>query len=332
MKRRELIFSLAVVPAAALLATPCSVSAQRADRPRRIAVLMGSAQTELGKSYLAAFLRQLEQRGWAEGRNARIETRWWSGGPDEMRPVASELLAASPDVIMVFSNLALALLRPMANNVPIVFVGVGDPIGDGFVSSLAKPGGTITGFAGTDGPIGGKWLEVLKETVPHLTRMMMIYHPETPIHQAFLRSAVAAAPRFGVDIEAGGVHDAGEIGRVVASFATKPNGGLIIAPHAITWANEDLLIALSLRHRLPTHFATTASVVAGGLVCYGHDFEDSFRKTAEYVDRILRGEKAGDLPVQMPTKFRFVINLKTARAIGIAVPATLLTRADEVIE
>jgi putative ABC transport system substrate-binding protein len=327
MRRREVLGVLG-----GTAAWPLAARAQQAGRTRRIAVLMGSATTELGKSYLATFLRRLEQLGWADGRNARIEVRWWTGGPNEMRPVVAELLAFSPDVIMVFSNLALALLKPMAGTVPVVFVGVGDPVGDGFVASLARPGGNITGFAGTDGPIGGKWLEVLKETAPHLTRVMMIFHPETPIHQAFWRSVEAAAPRFNVEVTAGGVHDAAEIERAIAFFAAKEKGGIIVAPHAITWANENLLIALGLRHRLPTHYATAASVAAGGLVCYGHDFEDSFRKTAEYVDRILRGEKAGDLPVQMPTKFRLVVNLKTAKAIGLEVPPTLLGRADEVIE
>ena len=332
MRRREFITSLCVASVVPALVSPFTARAQQAGRPRRVAVLMGSASTELGKTYLAAFLRRIEQLGWVDGRNTRIETRWWTGGPNEMRPLIAELLAFSPDVIMVFSNLALALLKPIAGKVPIVFVGVGDPVGDGFVASLARPGGNITGFAGTDGPIGGKWLEVLKETAPHLTRVMMIMHPETPIHQAFWRSAEAAAPRFGVGVTPGGVHDAAEIERAISAFARRENGGIIVAPHAITWANEHLIIALALRNRLPAHYATAASVAAGGLVSYGHDFEDSFRKTAEYVDRILRGEKPGDLPVQMPTKFKLVFNLKTARAIGLEIQPTLLTRADEVIE
>jgi len=326
MRRREFITLLG----SAAATWPVVGRAQQATQ--RIAVLMGSATTELGKSYLAAFLRRLEQLGWADGRNARIETRWWTGTPDEMRPAIAELLAFSPDVIMVFSNLALALLKSLAGNVPIVFVGVGDPIGDGFIASLARPGGNITGFAGTDGPIGGKWLEVLKETAPHLTRVMMLVHPETPIHQAFLHSAEAAAPRFGVALTPAGVHDAVEIERAIASFAAGENRGIIVAPHAVTWANEELIIALTLQHRLPAHYATAASVMAGGLVSYGHDFEDSFGKTAEYVDRILRGEKPGELPVQMPTKFKLVFNLKTSKAIGLEIPATLLARADEVIQ
>ena len=202
----------------------------------------------------------------------------------------------------------------------------------GFVSSFAHPGGNITGFAGFDGPIGGRWLEVLKETVPPITRVMMIMNPETPIHQAFWRSLEAAAPRFGVEATSGGVHDAAEIERVITSFATEENGGIIVTPHALTWANEDLIIALTSQHRVPSLFATAASVKAGGLVSYGFNFEDAMRKTAEYVDRILRGEKPGDLPVQMPTKFELVINLKTAKVLGLDVPPTVLARADEVIE
>jgi putative tryptophan/tyrosine transport system substrate-binding protein len=328
MRRRDFVKLLG----GAAVAWPRSARAQQSREVRRIAILMGTATTDLGKSYLATFLRRLEQLGWVDGRNARLETRWWTGTLDEMQPVVAEILAFSPDVIMAFSNPAVALLKRATGNVPIVFAGVGDPIGDGFVPSLARPGGNITGFAGTDGPIGGKWLEVLKETVPHITRVMMIMHPETPIQRAFWRSLETAAPRLGVEATPGGVHDAAEIKRAIASFSTKGNGGIIVNPHALTWANEDAIIALSLQHRLPSHFATAASVKAGGLVCYGHDFEDAMRKTAEYVDRILRGEKPGDLPVQMPTKFRLVINLKTARALGLEVPPTLLARADEVIE
>jgi putative tryptophan/tyrosine transport system substrate-binding protein len=328
MRRREFITLLG----GATVAWPLAASAQQVDGTRRICVLMGAAPADLGETYLATFLRRLRELGWTEGSNAHTEVRWWTGGPEQMRTVVTELLAFSPDVIMVFSNLALAVLKPMAGKVPIVFVGVGDPVGDGFVTSLARPGGNITGFAGHDGPIGGKWLEVLKETAPHLTRVMAILRPETPIHRAMWRSIEEAAPRQGVEVTPGGVHDAAEIESAISSFAMKDNGGIIVVPHAITWANEDLLIASGLRHRLPAIFATAGSVKAGGLVSYGHDFEDSFRKTAEYVDRILRGEKPGDLPVQQPTKFKLTVNLKTAKALGLEVPPTLLVRADEVIE
>jgi len=270
--------------------------------------------------------------GWKKDRNTRTDVRWWTGGPEQMRSVVAELLAFQPDVIMVFSNLALALLKPMAGNVPIVFVGVGDPIGDGFVTNLAHPGGNITGFAANDAPMGAKWLEVLKETAPHLTRVMTIFYPETPIHQAMWHSIEAAAPRLSVEVTSGGVHDAAAIENAISTFATKENGGIVVLPHAITWANEALIIALCQRYSLPSIYATDGAVKAGGLVFYGIDYLDSFRRTAEYVDRILRGEKPGDLPVQQPVKFKLVFNLKTAKTLGITVPPTLLVRADEVIE
>jgi putative ABC transport system substrate-binding protein len=328
MKRRDFI----TVLGGAAAAWPLAARAQQLDRVQRIGVLMGTAATKQYETYLASFLRRLEELGWKKGRNARTEVRWWTGGPEQMRPVVAELLAFSPDVIMVSSNLALAVLKPMVEKVPVVFVGVGDPVGDGFVTSLARPGGNITGFAGYDGPMGGKWLEVLKETAPHLTRVMAVFHPETPIHQAFLHSIEDSAPHLGVEVTPGGVHDAAEIESAISSFAMKENGGIIVLPHVITWANENLFIAMELRHRLPAVYGSAGSVTAGGLVSYGHDFEDSFRKTAEYVDRILRGEKPGDLPVQQPTKFMLTFNLKTAKAIGLSVPPTMLARADEVIE
>jgi putative ABC transport system substrate-binding protein len=329
MKRRQFI---ALLGGAGAVGWPVVSRAQQAARTRQIAVLMGTAATQQGETYLAAFLRRLEELGWRKGRNIRTEVRWWTAGPDQMRTTIAELLATSPDVVMVFSNLALALLKPLAGSVPVVFVGVGDPIGEGFVASLAHPGGNITGFAGFDGPIGSKWLELLKETAPHLTRVMAIVHPETPIHQAFRRSIEDAAPRLGVEAIYGGVRSAAEIENAISSFATKEGGGIIVAPHAITWANGDLIVAQASRYRLPSIYATAESVTAGGLVSYGFDYEDSFRKTAEYVDRILRGEKPSDLPVQHPTKFKLSFNLKTAKAIGLSVPPTLLNRADDVIE
>jgi putative tryptophan/tyrosine transport system substrate-binding protein len=307
-------------------------SAQQSREIRRIAILMGTATTDLGKSYLAKFLRRLEQLGWADGRNARIETRWWTGTVDEMRPVVGELVAFSPDVIMAFSNPAVGLLKRMTSAIPVVFVGVGDPIGDGFVSSLAHPGGNLTGFAGFDGSIGGRWLEVLKETVPQITRVMMIMHPETPIQQAFWRSLEEAAPRFGVEATSGGVHDAPEIERAINLLRDQRKWRHHRHPACSHLGQRGSDHCPDVQHRLPSLFATAASVKAGGLVSYGYDYEDTMRKTAEYVDRILRGEKPGDLPVQMPTKFELVINLRTAKALGLDVPPIVLARADEVIE
>jgi putative ABC transport system substrate-binding protein len=327
MKRREFIALLSGVAAS----LPLAAHAQSGG-VRKIGALMGAAPSVLGDTYLAAFSKRLEELGWIDGRNVRTDVRWWTGGPDVMRPIVAEMLAASPDVIMVFSNLALAVLKPMAGSMPVVFVGVGDPVGDGFVASLAHPGANITGFAGTDAPMAGKWLEVLKETAPGVTRATAIVHLETPAHQAMWNAIRDAAPRLGVEVTALGVHDAAEIERAMASFALKENGGIIVLPHAVTWANGDLIIALALRHRMPAIYATEGSVTSGGLVSYGLDFVHSFRQTAEYVDRILRGAKPADLPVQQPSKFKLTFNLKTAKAIGVGIAPTLLNRADEVIE
>jgi len=327
MRRREFITLLGGVA----VAWPLAANAQQSDRIRGIGVLMGSAEGELGETYVAAFFERLEELGWKRGRNTRADVRWWTGGPDHMGTVAAELLASSPDVIMVFTNLALAVLKLLVGKVPVVFVGIGDPVDSGFVASLARPGGNITGFASYDGPMGGKWLEVLKETAPHLTRIMAILHPETPSHQGFWRSIEDAAPRFGVEAIPGAVHDAAEIESAISSFATT-NSGIIVLPHALTIANIDLIRALALRLRLPAIYASPGSVKAGGLVYYGIDWEDSFRRTAEYVDRILRGEKPSDLPVQQPTKFQLAFNLKTAKALQLEVPPSILLRADEIIE
>jgi putative ABC transport system substrate-binding protein len=328
LRRREFITLLG----GAAVAWPLAARAQQGDGMRRIGVLMGTTATAQFETYLASFLRRLEELGWKKGRKARTEVRWWTGGPEQMRTAVAELLAFSPDVIMVYSNLALAVLKPMAEKVPVVFVGIGDPVGDGFVTSLARPGGNITGFAGYDGPMGGKWLEVLKETAPHLTRIMTILHPETPIHRAFWHSIEDSAPRLAVEVTPAGVHDAAEIASAISSFAIKENSGIIVLPHVITWANENLFIAMELRHRLPAVYSSAGSVTAGGLVSYGYDFEQSFRETAEYVDRILRGEKPSDLPVQQPTRFKLTFNLKTAKVIGLDVPPSILLRADEIIE
>ena len=327
MRRREVITLLG-----GAAAWPLAARAQKGETTRRIAVLMGTAATGQGETYLASFLQRLEELRWLQGRNISTNVRWWVGGPEQMRTAVAEQLAFSPDVFVVWSNLALELLKPMAGKVPIVFAGVGDPLGSGFVASLARPGGNITGFVSFDGPMGGKWLEVLKETAPHLRRVMAILHPDVPPHPAFWHSIKEAAPRLGVEVIPGAVHDAAGIDSAVSSFAMQENGGIIVLPSAITRANENLIITLGRRHRLPAVYPSEGSVTAGGLVSYGVDFRDNFRKTAEYVDRILRGEKPSDLPVQQPTKFKLAVNLKTAKAIGLEIPPILLARADEVIE
>jgi putative ABC transport system substrate-binding protein len=327
MRRRDFVKAIVVSAAA----WPLAACAQQGERVRRVAVLMGAAKTTLTQKYVTAFLARLEELGWKSGRNLRTDVRWWAGREEQMQPVASDMLGASPDIVVAFSNLAVAVLKTMAGNVPIVFAATGDPVGSGFVASPAHPGGNITGFASYDAPMGGKWLEVLKETAPHLTRILTILHPETPINQAYWRSIQDGALHFGVEVTPGRVHDGSEIESAITAFAVKEHSGLIVL-HVVTAVNRDLIVALALRHSLPAIYSTSGSVNSGELVSYSIDFEDSFLRTAEYVDRILRGEKPSDLPVQQPTKFRLAFNLRTARVIGLEVPHNLLQRADEVIE
>jgi putative tryptophan/tyrosine transport system substrate-binding protein len=328
MRRREFIALLG----GAAAVWPLTARAQQAERMRRVAILMGSAETALDQTNLTAFMSRLNELGWRTDRTLRTDVRWWTGTPEQMRSIIAEMFASSPDVFVAWTNLALATLQPMIGNFPVVFVGIGDPVGSGFVASLAHPGANITGFASYDEPMSGKWLEVLKETAPQLTRVMALLHPETPSHQGFWRAIEAAAQRMAVKVIPGAVHDASEIERVVSSFGEDANGGLIILPHAVTVVNRDLIIALTLRYRLPSVTGAAGFLNASSLLYYGIDFQDSFRHTAEYVDRILRGEKPADLPVQQPTKFKLTLNLKIARVIGLNIPPTLLARADEVIE
>jgi ABC-type uncharacterized transport system substrate-binding protein len=328
LKRREFVTFLGSVAA-----WPLAARAQQRERMRRIGILMGSAETALDRTNLTAFVSRLNELGWQTDRTLRTDVRWWTGTPEQMRGAIADMLALSPDVFVAWTNLALATLQPMVRNVPVVFVGIGDPVGSGFVASLARPGVNMTGFASYDEPMGGKWLEMLKEIAPQLTRIMALLHPETPSHQGFWRAIEQAAPRIAVEVTPGSVHDAAEIERAVSSFAEKESGGgLIILPHAVTVANRDLIIALTLRHRLPSITGAAGFVNASSLVYYGIDFQDSFRRTAEYVDRIFRGEKPADLPVQQPTKFKLTLNLRTARVIGLDIPSIMLARADEVIE
>jgi putative tryptophan/tyrosine transport system substrate-binding protein len=327
MRRREFITLLG----SAAATWPRAARAQQGERIRRITVLMGVAEGTLEKGWLAVLLARLDELGWKDGHNLRPDVRWWAGGPEQMQSVVADMLSSSPDVVIAVTNLALAVLKPVAGNVPVVFLGVGDPVGSGFVASLAHPGGNITGFATYEGPMGGKWLEVLKQTAPHLTRILTILHPETPIHQAFWHSIQDTAPHFGVEVTPGGVHDGSEIENAITAFAVQENSGLIVLPHAVTNVNRDLIVALALRHSLPAIDAI-GNANAGGLVSYSADLEDSYHHAADYVDRILRGQKPSDLPVQRPTKFILAFNLRTARAIGLELPHNLLVLADKVIE
>ena len=259
---------------------------------RRVIVLMGASETAWSRDWLAAFLRRLDELGWGESRNLVTQVQWWNDQPEQMRVWAAELIARSPDVAVTFTNLALAVLKPIAGSVPIVFVGVGDPVGGGFVSSLARPGGNITGFASYEPSMGGKWLEVLKETAPHITRALAIMHPETLSHQAMWQSIEEAAPRLAIETTVGRVHNAAEIEQIIASFAQKPDGGLVVLPHALTVFNASAIIALAQRYRMPDVHALSEAVAVGGLVSYGINWNDQFRRAAEYVDRILKGDQA----------------------------------------
>ena len=277
---------------------------------------MGSAETPLARSNAVFLLQRLNELGWKRVATCRSTCVGGRAGWT-MQVVIADILASSPEVVVASTNLALAMLKPMTRHVPIVFVAVGDPVGSGFARQLGAPGRQRTGFSSYDGPMGGKWLEVLKETAPHLTRVMAILHPETPVHQAFWRSIDVAAPRFAVEAAPGGVHDPAEIERTISAFGSKPNGGLIVLPHAVTLANRALIVDKTLRYRLPAIHADGVSLKAGGLASYSIDFKESFRQTAQYVDRILKGEKPADLPVQQPTKFDSLLISRLPRRLGL---------------
>jgi putative ABC transport system substrate-binding protein len=326
MRRRDFLF----VAGNAAVAWPLAVRAQQVGDVRRVAVLMGVAELPSWIAATASLFHRLGELGWREDDNLVTQVRW--SQPRLMKVQAAELIAGSPDVVVVFTNFALRVLKPIAGKVPIVFVGVGDPVGSGFVASLAHPGGNITGFASHDLSLGGKWLEILKQFAPHITRALVLMHTETPAHQGMWQSVKKAAAQLGIEVTAGWAHNTADIERAIASFAQKPNGGLVVLPSALAGANVPMIIALAQRYRMPDVFSVAENVAIGGLVSYGLDWDDQFRRAAEYVDRILKGARPSDLPVQKPTRFKLVVNLKTAKAIGLTIPESFLLRADEVIE
>ena len=313
MRRREFI---TLVGGVATTAWPLAVRGQQSNRMRRVGLLMGYLEGDAdGQTNLAAFRQGLQALGWIEDRNIQIDVRWGGADPDKARTLARELVAMAPDVIVPNTNLMMAILQKETNTLPIVFVFVGDPVASGYVTNLARPGGNTTGFSALDSAIGGKWLELLKEIAPHVTRVAVILHPETPPNVGFLRAAEAAAPSFGVKVIALGAHSAAEIEDPVTKFAAEANGGLIIAPHAVTLVNRNVIIGLAARYRLPAVYGFRIFATSGGLLSYGTNPRDQFRRGASYVDRILKGEKPGDLPVQNPIEYQLVINLKTAKAL-----------------
>ena len=326
MKRREFITLLG----GAVATWPLAARAQQSDRVRRIVVSTSAPERtpELQAGY-AAFLQGLEQLGWSDGRNVRIERRSAAGIPE--RQYVAELLALPPDIILASGTSAGPLLQ-LIHNVPIVFVNVVDPVGSGYVASLARPGGNVTGFLSFEYSLAGKWLELLKQVAPDVTRAAVLRDAAAASGIGQFAVIQAVAPPLGVDVSPIDLRDAAEIERAVATFARLSNGGLITTASALIAEHRDLIIALAARHRLPTIFTRRSYVTSGGLISYGPNPIDPWKPAAAYVDRILKGAKPADLPVQAPTRYELVINLKTAKALGLELPPTLLARADEAIE
>ena len=329
MRRRDFIKTIV----GSTVTLPFGARAQQADRMRRIGVLHGQgADDSKSRARIAAFRQSLEQLGWTDGRNVRIDYRWGGGSANDTRTYAAELVALGPDVILTNGAAVLAPLLQATNSVPIVFVLVADPVGAGFIDSLARPGGNATGFTAIEYGFGGKYLELLKEIAPGTTRAAVIRDPVTSVGIGLFGAIQNAAPSVKVEVSPVNVRDAGEIERTISSFARVSNGGLIVTASPLAFVHRDLIIALAARHRLPAVYPFRDFITAGGLVAYGPDTPDQYRRAAGYVDRILKGEKPADLPVQAPTKYELVINLKTAKTLGLAVPPSLLGRADEIVE
>jgi putative tryptophan/tyrosine transport system substrate-binding protein len=329
MRRRKFF---TVLGAAA--AWPLIGRAETAASPRRVGVLSPFVlETVESRKLMAVFIQSLHELGWVDGRNVRVEQRWSTGDSERLQSDARELAKTRADAIMAIGTPAVAMAKREAPGIPIVFVAVSDPVGSGFVDSLPRPGGNITGFINLEGSLSGKWLELLKEAVPSLTHAGFMFNPQTaPYAEYYLRAFEAAAPTAAVTPIAMPVHATGDIERVMLELKTQPTGGLVVMPDTFTTVHRQEIIALGLRERIPIVHPNGATARQGGLIGYGIDNVESVRGAAGYIDRILKGARPADLPVQTPTKFELVINLKTAKALGIDLPPTLLARADEVIE
>ena len=329
MRRRNFITFLG----GAAASWPPTARAQQSDRMRRVGVLMpGAANDTDFQAWVGVFLQRLEQLGWTVGRNVQVDIRWTTASAAGIRRHSAELSALAPDVILAHGNAAVGALLQATRSVPIVFPIAGDPVGAGLVDSLARPGGNATGFMTTEFGLSGKLLELLKQIAPGLTRVAVLRDPAVGTGTSQFAAIQAVAPSLRVEVSPVNLRDAGEIEHAVASFARAPNGGLIITASAGAQLNRDLIVTLAARHRLPAVYYERFFVAAGGLMSYGSDFVDQYRRAAAYVDRILRGEKPADLPVQAPTKYELVINLKAAKAMGLSVPPDLMARADAVVE
>ena len=329
MKRREFIAALG----GAAVAWPSTARAQQPERMRRIGVLMSQAADDpVGQARVKAFQQGLQQLGWTDGRNVRIDYRWAAGNVENSRKYAAELVALAPDVILAVGGATGPVLQA-TRTVPIVFTNASDPVGSGFVDSLSRPGGNATGFMLFDYSLSAKWVELLKQIAPGVTRAAVLRDPALTSGIGQFSVIQSVAPSVGLEVSPINLRDdAGEIERAVTTFTRVANGGLIVAASASATVHRDLIITLAARHKMPAVYFNRAFVTDGGLISYGPDLVDQFRRAAGYVDRILKGEKPADLPVQAPTKYELVVNLKTAKVLGLEVPQSLLARADEVIE
>jgi putative tryptophan/tyrosine transport system substrate-binding protein len=329
LKRREFITLLS----GAATAWPLAARAQQPEPVRRIGILLPVAADDAEfQTRVGAFLQGLQQLGWAIGRNVRIDTRWAGASAAEIRRHAAELIALAPDVILAHGVPTLGPLLQATRTVPIVFPTAADPVAAGFVDSLARPGGNVTGFMDLEYGMAGKWLELLKQIASGVTRVAVLRDPATPTGPAQFGVIQAVAPPLGMEVNPVNVRDASEIERAVGAVARFPNSGLIVTPSGWASVHRELIVKLAAQHKLPAVYFGRYFVAGGGLISYGPDLSDQYRRAAGYVDRILKGEKPADLPVQAPTKYELVINLKTAKALGLDVPPSLLARADEVIE
>jgi putative ABC transport system substrate-binding protein len=327
MKRREFIFAVG----GAAVTWPLSAQAQQTDRARRIGVLMNNDGADQRASY-AAFMQFLKELGWADGGNLRVDSRWADGSASDIRKYAEELAALAPDVIVVTGTAGLAPIIQVAPTVPIVFANVADPVGAGFVNSMSRPGGNVTGFVQFEYSLSAKWLELLKQVAPDLARVAVLRDPAITSGIGQFAVIQSVATSIGVEVVAINVRDASEIEQSVEAFARFPNGGLILTASALATTHRNLIIALAAKYKLPAVYYRRYYAASGGLISYGYDVFQQYRGAAGYVDRILKGEKPANLPVQAPTKYELIINLKTAKAMGLTVPPALLARADEVIE
>ena len=328
MRRREFITLLGVAAG-----WPLAARAQQPERMRQIGILMSTAVDDPeGQARMTAFQQGLQQLGWTQDQNVRIEARWTASAPDRMREGAADLVARAPDVILASGGTVVGPLLRATRTVPIVFTQTPDPVGAGFVESLARPGGNATGFSQFEYGISSKWLEPIKEIAPRVTRAAVLRDSTIPEGIGQFAVLQAAAPSFGLDLRPVDVRDAGEIDRAVSAFARVENGSVVVVSGGLSIAHRGLITMLAARHSLPAVYSNRLFVTSGGLMSYGADSIDPHRRAASYVARILKGEKPSDLPVQAPTKYDLVINLKTAKALGLEVPPSLLARADEVIE